>query len=189
VQLQVKGRNVSVTDGLRGHAESKLEKLDRKLPEVARAELELRVERNPRRAGESQVAEITIWTAGPILRAREANADMYVAIDRAIDKLARQAQRYQQRRVSRRHDGTLANAPQPAEALPPMPADAVASLDGRIVRTKEFDLRPMTPDEAALQMELIGHDFFVFSNVEEGNRTTVVYRRVDGDYGVIQPTG
>lgn len=188
MQLQVKGRNVEVTDGLRTRAEEKLGKLAKLLPDVSQVELELRVERNPSRAGEAQAAEATIWTKGPIFRACEASADMYGSIDRVTEKLSRQIRRFAERRTSRRHDATLSSSPIPLESLPPLPADAaIDPADGRIVKTKQFTLAPMSPDDAALQMELVGHDFFVFSNAADDNRTSVVYRRADGDYGVITP--
>src|SRR5918998_4210245 len=100
MRLQVKGKNVEVSDSIRSYAEEKLAKLDRQLHELTRVELELAVERNPSIAA-NQVAEATIWTKGPVLRAREASGDMKASIDQLADKLERQVTRYRERR--RRH--------------------------------------------------------------------------------------
>jgi putative sigma-54 modulation protein len=101
MRLQVKGKNVEVTDTLRDYAEQKLRKLDRQLHDLTRVELELAVERNPSIAA-SQVAEATIWTKGPVLRAREASSDMRASIDQLIEKLERQVIRYRLRAGQRR---------------------------------------------------------------------------------------
>ena len=175
MQLEVKGKNVEVSDGIRRYAEQKLAKLERHLNDPTRVELELAVERNPSIA-ESQVAEATIWTKGPTLRAREASTDMRASIDQLADKLSRQVKRYREKR--RRH-GSRRLAP---EAVATGGADA----EPTIVKTKQFPVKPMTAEEAVLQLELVGHDFFVFRDSESAE-VNVVYRRRDGDYGLIEP--
>jgi len=104
MKLQVKGRNVDVTDSLFSHAERKLGKLAKHLSDESRCELELAIEHNPS-ISEKQVAEATVWTKGPILRARESSTDMYASIDQVADKLERQVKRYRERRIvePRRH--------------------------------------------------------------------------------------
>src|SRR5438105_13395028 len=97
MRLQVKGKNVEVTDAIRAYAEQKLSKLDRHLSDQARCELELAVEKNPSIAA-NHVAEATIWTKGPVIRAREASGDMRAAIDQLIEKVERQATRYREKR-------------------------------------------------------------------------------------------
>ena len=175
MQLEVKGKNVEVSDGIRRYAEQKLAKLERHLNDPTRVELELAVERNPSIAA-SQVAEATIWTQGPTLRAREASTDMRASIDQLADKLSRQVQRYREKR--RRHGSRGAAGP---------PEDAARTdSEPTIVKTKQFLLRPMTAEEAVLELELVGHDFFVFRHAESGE-VNVVYRRRDGDYGLIEP--
>lgn len=176
MQLQVKGRNVEVTDAIHAYAERKLGKLAKQLADPARVELELTVERNPSIAA-SHVAEATIWTKGPVLRAREASSDMKAAIDQLTEKLERQVLRY---RAKRRHEHERGAQPEPAPAAVPPEEEAV------IVKTKQFALNPMTPEEAIVQLELIGHDFFVFRNADSGE-INVVYRRRDGQYGLIEP--
>jgi putative sigma-54 modulation protein len=176
VRLQVKGRNVTVSDSLKDYALEKLAKLDKHLNDAARLELELLVEKNPSIAA-NQVAEATIWTKGPVLRARESSQDMRASIDLLVEKLERQARRYRDKR--RRGPGRTT----PQLDSRPVVAD---SEEPRIVKTKQFPVKPMSPEEAVLQLELVGHDFFVFRNAET-NDVNVVYRRRDGNYGLIEP--
>jgi putative sigma-54 modulation protein len=178
VRLQVKGKNVEVSESLRGYAQEKLGKLDKHLNDAARLELELAVEKNPS-ISDNQVAEATIWTKGPVLRARERSNDMKASIDLLAEKLERQVQRYRDKR--RRGPGRNASS-QPVEGRP-VAADETEPV---IVKTKQFAVKPMLPEEAVLQLELIGHDFFVFLNAES-NDVNVVYRRRDGNYGLIEP--
>ena len=181
MKLQVKGRNVDVTDSLFSHAERKLGKLAKHLSDESRCELELAVEHNPS-INERQVAEATIWTKGPVLRARESSHDMYASIDHVADKLERQVKRYRDRR-------TRKSAQHMAVHHAPPPDDSAALPDEEsavIVKTKHFNMKPMPPEEAMLQLELIGHDFFVFQDAESGD-VNVVYRRRDGSFGLIEP--
>src|ERR671936_2605875 len=113
MQLRVKGKNVEVTETIRAYAEEKLRKLERHLNDPTRVEIELAVERNPS-ISQNHVAEATVWTKGPILRAREASADHKASIDQLVDKLERQVKRYREKR--RRHRGGTAEAPVPANA-------------------------------------------------------------------------
>jgi putative sigma-54 modulation protein len=178
VRLQVKGKNVEVSDSLKTYAQEKLGKLDKHLNDAARLELELAVEKNPS-ISENQIAEATIWTKGPVLRARESSADMRASIDLLVEKLERQARRYRDKR--KRGPGRAAANHEP-EAIPVVP-DEDSPV---IVKTKQFAVKPMSPEEAVLQLELIGHDFFVFQNGDT-NDVNVVYRRRDGNYGLIEP--
>ncbi len=177
MRLQVKGKNVEVTDAIREYAQEKLGKLERQLADPTRVELELAVERNPSIAA-NHVAEATIWTKGPVLRAREASADHKASIDQLVEKLERQVKRYREKR--RRYD----RAGPGASAVP----DDAVPVDGEpdIVKSKRFPVKPMNPEEAVLQLELVGHDFFVFQNAETMD-VNVVYRRRDGSYGLIEP--
>lgn len=179
MRLEVKGRNVEVSEAIRRYAEEKLGRLERQLADPTQVELELAVEHNPSIAA-NHIAEATIWTKGPTLRARESSSAFEASIDQLVEKLERQVKRYREKR-SRREAGRRANGHAGDE-----PQFTAEQLDRMIVKSKQFDLQPLTPDEAALELELIGHDFFVFSNVETG-RTNVVYRRRDGGYGLIEP--
>jgi len=179
MQFQVKGRNLEISDAIRSYAEAKLGKLERQLNDP-RVELELAVERNPSIAA-NHVAEATIWTKGPVLRAREASSDMHASIDQLVDKLERQVTRYKRRGRDRRRKAARANGP--AGDVTPVGPDETEPL---IVKTKQFAVKPLTPEEAIEQLELVGHDFFVFRNADSGE-VNVVYRRRDGNYGLIEP--
>jgi len=177
MRLHVKGKNVEVSDAIHEYAERKLGKLSPQLAEQTHVELELAVEKNPSIA-DNHIAEATIFTKGPVLRAREASSDMKASIDVLVDKLERQVKRYRQKRRHEHewHERSNGNAP----------AEVPAEEGAMIVKTKQFVLNGMSPEEAVEQLELIGHDFFVFRNSESGE-INVVYRRRDGDYGVIEP--
>jgi putative sigma-54 modulation protein len=177
MRLQVKGKNVDVSDSIRTYAEHKLRKLDGRLHELTLVELELTVERNPSIA-QNQVAEVTVWTKGPVLRARESSTDMKAAIDQLTEKVLRQVKHYRDRRS--RRGSRSANADE--GGMPVLPDEAGV----QIVKSKQFAVKPMTAEEAVLQLELIGHDFFVFRNADSGE-INVVYRRNAGGYGLIEP--
>jgi putative sigma-54 modulation protein len=179
MQFQVKGRNLEVSDAIRSYAESKLSKLERQLTDP-RIELELAVERNPS-ITQNHVAEATVWTNGPVLRAREASGDMRASIDQLVAKLERQIRRYRTRGRDRRRRAARALSPAPDTIGVMTEAD-----ESQIVKTKQFALNPMNAEEAVLQLELVGHDFFVFKNADSGD-VNVVYRRHDGGYGLIEP--
>lgn len=177
MRLQVKGRNVEVSDSIRSYAEQKLAKLSKQLAEATRVELELTVERNPSISA-NQVAEVTVWTKGPTLRVREASTDMRASIDGLTEKLLRQVKHYRDKRyrLTGRHRA-------PNGGPPPMAQES----EPQIVKTKQFAVTPMTAEEAVLQLELVGHDFFVFRNADSDD-LNVVYRRKDGGYGLIEPS-
>jgi putative sigma-54 modulation protein len=177
MRLHVKGKNHDVSDSIRRYAEDKLSKLDRQLHELTQVEIELWVERNPSISA-NQVAEATVWTKGPTLRAREASSDMKASIDQLTEKLLRQVEHYRAKR-SRRHargNGTPTGGPMTLDE----------DVGPKIVKTKHFAVKPMSAEEAVLQLELVGHDFFVFRN-EESDELNVIYRRRDGGYGLIEP--
>jgi putative sigma-54 modulation protein len=195
MKLQVTGKNLDVTQPIVDYAERKLTKLAKHLSDSSRVELELAVERNPS-ISQSQVAEATIWTKGPVLRARESSTDMYASIDLVADKLERQVKKYRARRQRGRPHGH-ARAPEPPPVMLPsaalseddegeLPPLEDESRDPGIVKTKRFNMKPMHPDEAALQLELVGHEFYVFLNAES-DAVAVIYRRRDGNLGVIEP--
>ena len=173
MRLQVKGKNHEVSDTIRRYAEEKMRKLDRQLHALAEVELELRVEKNPSIA-DNQVAEVTVWTKGPTLRVKEASTDMKASIDQLADKLERQVTRY---RSKRRRGRRRSNGPD---------LQAVPESEPRIVKTKQFALTAVSPEDAVLQLELVGHDFYVFRNGATAE-INVVYRRRDGGYGLIEP--
>ncbi len=175
MEVSISARNLETTPRLREYVEQKVGKLDRYLPSIDEVQVDLIVE-NTRSAAHRQVAQLTVRVQGTILRAEERTQDMFASIDAVLDKMYRQIARYKGKRRGR---GQVA-----AEALPI--EEPMEETEGEIVRVKHFDVRPMMPEEAIEQMELLGHHFYVFLNVDE-NAINVVYKRNDGDYGLLQP--
>jgi len=178
MRLHVKGKNVEVSDSIRQYAEDKMSKLNRQLHELTEVELELSVEKNPSISA-NQVAEVTVWTKGPTLRVTEASSDMKSSIDQLTEKLLRQVEHYRGKRRGRQVRGN---------GTPPGGSMSIPDEEDtgqQIVKTKQFSMKPMSAEEAVLQLELIGHDFFVFRN--ESDEINVIYRRRDGGYGLIEP--
>jgi putative sigma-54 modulation protein len=182
MELSINGYNMEVTPRLHNYVEKKTGRLDRYMPNLIEIRVDLSAEK-ARSAVERQVAQITIRdNRGTILRAEESSNDIFAAIDAVIDKLYRQIKRYrgkQQRRI-RGFD--------PEESLgEPLPFAEEEGLEEQsIVRYKRFPLHPMSAEEAIEQMELLGHDFYVFFNAEEEG-INVLYKRNDGNYGLLQP--
>jgi len=178
MRLHVNGKNVEVSDSIRQYAEDKMSKLNRQLHELTEVELELSVEKNPSISA-NQVAEVTVWTKGPTLRVTEASSDMKSSIDQLTEKLLRQVEHYRGKRRGRQVRGN---------GTPPGGSMSIPDEEDtgqQIVKTKQFAMKPMSAEEAVLQLELIGHDFFVFRN--ESEEINVIYRRRDGGYGLIEP--
>ena len=183
MEVTVKGRNISVTEALERYAFEKVERVRKFFDDersVSRAEVELIHERNPS-IPEPEVAETTLFINGAVLKAREASVDMYASIDRMSDKLERQVRRYRGRQIDRWHGQLKGHSPEPETV-----ATEEEEIETKIVRTKQFQMKPMSAGEAVLQMELLDHDFFVFTSADTGD-INVVYRRRDGNYGLIEP--
>lgn len=175
MEVSIFARNMEMTPRLREYVKRKVGKLDRYLPLVDEARVELKVE-NTRSANHRQVAQLTVRARGTILRAEERTNDMFASIDAVLDKMYRQIARYKGKRQNRWHAAV--------EELPI--EESVEEPVGEIVRVKRFEIRPMSPAEAIEQMELLGHRFYVFLNADE-DAVNVVYRRDDGNYGLLQP--
>lgn len=190
MDVQIKAKNLRLTDALQEYIQKRTEKLDKIDQKVVDAKFEVRSERN-RSGGEQIIAQFTIATKDAILRTEEKNRDVHAAIDLAVQRMERQIRRFRDKRIfNRRRQQQLA-----AEAGTP----AGLTLDGELlteeaeevpsellVRRKRFKIQPMGTEEAIEQMELLGHDFFVFFDPDEA-QINVLYRRRDGRYGVIQP--
>jgi len=177
----VKGKNLEITPPLKEYALEKVGRIEKYFDRILKTEIEMSVEKNPK-ISENQVVEVTIFSNGPIIRARESASDMYQAIDLVSNKLEKQARRVKSKLIDRSH-----HAKNPFKNSTPV-FEEEEEKEPVIVKTKSFPLKPMTPEEAALQMELLGHDFFVFINADT-EETNVVYRRRDGNYGLIEPGG
>jgi ribosomal subunit interface protein len=205
VDIVVKGRNVEVPEHYREHVADKLSKVERYDQKLIRADVELFHERNPRQSDTCQRVEITVMTRGPVVRAEACAENFYAALDSAITKLDGRLRRSADRR--RVHRGrhapvsvAAATAGLPTDlslaqtAAPPPDAGTLAIGVGlvehpedqpwRIVREKEHPADPMTVDDALFQMELVGHDFYLFLDKDSG-RPSVVYRRRGYDYGIL----
>ncbi len=177
MQVVVKGKNLEVTDALRSYTESKLAKIEKFLKgeKEVLAEVLLRTER------EQHIAELTLDLRGLILRGEGKTTDMYASIDEGVERIERQFAKFKAKIQQRMQGPKISEVPiegsSQAEVLEEAP---------RIVKTKRFAFKPMDAEEAAMQMEMLGHDFFVFSNgaTEEVN---VIYKRRDGNYGLIEP--
>jgi putative sigma-54 modulation protein len=185
MQLIIQGKNIQVTDRLREYVQKKADKLDRYLPAVTEARMELTTE-STRSQGDRQVAQLTVRTKGTILRSEERSGDIFTSVDMAMDKMKRQVGRYKSKRRDR---SRVASTEVMSELLveeEEEEEEEEEGVEGHIVRTKSFRVTPMDPEEAIEQMELLGHSFFVFYNAEVG-QINVVYRRRDGNYGLIQP--
>ena len=167
---------MSVTPALEEHATRKVMKLKRYFDQIIDVHVVASVNHS------WHIVEITLSANGVLLRAEERTQDMYQSIDQAVEKLERQLLRHKDRLHSRSRGVVKAEVP-PAEGAE-VPAEAPGEL-APIIRTKTVAIKPMSPEEASLQMELIGHDFFVFRNAET-EQINVVYRRRDGNYGLIE---
>ena len=182
MEVTVRGRNVEVTERLRTAAQEKVSRLARHHEGWEHAEVHFFEERNPRISAK-EVCEATLRGHGRIIRAKAASADSLASLDRVVDKLEHQIEKLKSRLMSRSHPRR-----QSVDFAPPEEDDDTAGGGEhgppRIVKTKQFDIKPMTPEEAALQMDVLGHDFYFFTNADSG-AAAVVYRRNDGDVGLI----
>jgi len=182
MQLIIQGKNIQITDRLHNYVEQKVGKLDRYLSTITEARMELTSEPT-RSQADSQVAQLTVRSKGIILRSEERSGDIFTSVDMVMDKIKRQIDRYKRKRRNR------FRAPPVEESIDLELEEDLAEeeiIEGRVVRTKTFHVAPMDPEEAIEQMELLGHTFFVFYNADVG-QINVVYKRRDGNYGLIQP--
>lgn len=172
---QLIGRNLEVTDAMRNYAEEKLAKLDRFSDQIVDAKVVMSYDANGN-GGEPAKVEVQVNVPNGIVRAEETGQDSYAAIDLVVDKLERQLKRFKGRVIARRSEE------------PPV-TEEIEEFEGEpaIVRTKRHVLRPMSPEDAAIQMEALGHDFYMFRNMET-EEINVIYLRQDGDYGLIEPS-
>ncbi|REE98464.1 ribosome hibernation-promoting factor, HPF/YfiA family [Thermomonospora umbrina] len=215
MDIIVKGRHTEVNERFRQHVDTKLAKIERLNQKVIRVDVEVSEERNPRQADRRERVELTIRSRGPAIRAEAAAEDRYGALDLALDKLESRLRRSADRRKIHHGSGNRAPAklarmeplPEPVPPLPEVPSETLERervkaaeapevddhlvpipMDGDgpvVVREKFHYSTPMTIEQALYEMELVGHDFFLFLD-KEGGRPSVVYRRRGWDYGVIR---
>lgn len=185
MQLTITGKNIEINDTLRNYVEKKIGRLDRYLPNIIDGRVELEKDEGARAAEDRQVAQVTLRTKNAVLRAEESSNDIFASIDAVVDKMQRQADRYKNKRRSKRIDEQLQIEAATA-VLEEIEEDEETEDQPTVSRVKRFQMIPMDEDEAILQMDLLGHDFYVFFNVNQ-NQINVLYRRRNGQYGLIQP--
>ena len=170
----ISGKNIDVTSGLRTTIEQKLGKLERYFTPTTEVIVTLSVEK------ERQKIEVTIPVKGTIIRSEQVSDDMYVSIDLVEEVIERQLLKYKKKIIDKHQEG--------GELQPDFMdlSDTMDEDEVKIIRTKRFGMKPMFPEDACVQMELLGHNFFVFMNAET-DEVNVVYKRKDGAYGLIEP--
>lgn len=174
MKVTVIGKNINVTPALKEMVEKKISKLDRYFSPDIEARVTLTVQKN------NQIFEVTIPFNGVILRCEETTEDMYKSIDLVEAKLERQI-RKQRTKLQRRNNDSLRFT-----NFEPLTVEENEEKDGEIVKVKRFNIKPMSPEEAMLQMELIEHNFFVYRDADSNN-VNVIYKRKDGNYGLLEP--
>ncbi len=181
MDVRVHTRHTTIDERFREIVQRKVGKASRIFDAVSVVDVELSEERNPRLAPERCRVEITAGAGGNTVRVESASDTMENALDLAVDRFEKQLKKLKDRLVSR-------SRPRRGEQVPGMPPEPVVDFEDEleIVRTKQFVMKPMTAEEAILQLELLGHNFFLFNNVDT-DLTSVVYRRRDGAYGLIEP--
>ena len=167
------GRNIEVTPGLKAAVEDKIGKLERYFTPETEVHVTLSVEKD------RQKIEVTIPVKGSIIRSEQVSNDMYVSIDLVEEIIERQLKRYKTKLVDRQQDAT-------SFSRMFVENNYMDDEEIKIVRTKKFDIKPMYPEDACIQMELLGHNFYVFHNAETG-QVNVVYKRKGDTYGLIEP--
>ena len=187
MELIVKSRNAKVSERQRAHIEEKMNKLARYLDQISKMTIEIAEEQRRTEGVVHRVQATLVGEHGILLRSEQRATELYAAVDEVADTLQRQIKRYKEkhwrRGKLRRQGGEIVDAaPEAVNGA----AAAVEEQRPRIMRTKEFEVKPMFSDEAVEQMELLGHNFFVFRDAET-SRINVLYRREDGNYGLIVP--
>jgi putative sigma-54 modulation protein len=195
MDIVVRGKNVDVPPRLRKLAREKVRKISRFTHDAGRVEIEFSELRN-RRISDNQVCEVIVHLKRNFVKAHAAASEPAAALDLVLDKVEHQVARIKEKRVTRTHaprrnraaagDADVLSAP--AGNVEVDEDDDDDGILNRIVKTKRLTMKPMGPEEAALQMDLLGHDFFLFTNAENGH-AAVLYRRRDGNLGLIETTG
>ena len=187
MEIIVSGRKTTVTDALRAHVDEKIgEALKVFDIEPMTCDVVLRYEKNPANP-KPAIVEVTVRACGAVIRVAEHGEDMYSAIDMSADKVTRQLRKYKTKVIDNRQQGASA-----AEVAPVERVDDLADLlipeeeDDQLVREKIIEITPMTEEQALIQTDLLGHDFYVFENATTG-LINVVYHRKNGGYGIIKP--
>ena len=183
MKITISGKNIDVTEGLKAAVNEKLGKLEKYFTPDTNVIVTLSVEK------ERQKIEVTIPVKGNIIRSEQVSNDMYVSIDLVEEVIERQLRKYKNKLVARNQGHPTSYAPSGnsfRKEFFDSEEETTEDDEVRIVRTKKFGIKPMFPEDACVQMELLGHNFFVFSNAET-DEVNVVYKRKDGSFGLIEP--
>jgi putative sigma-54 modulation protein len=172
MKIIVTGRHLEITPALKGYAEKKIQRFDRYLSNIVEAIVTITVEKYRHKA------EVLLKVNGVLIQAEGITGDVYSSLDEVAEKLERQIKKYKEKLVSHRKSEGKPGAETMETEVPPE--------TGRIIKNKRFELKPMSPDEAAMQMELLDKDFFVFTN-DASSEINVIYRRSDCNFGLIEP--
>jgi putative sigma-54 modulation protein len=180
MKLIIKGKQVDVTDSVENYIRKKMAKLDKYFDQIMDATATVSAEKN------RQIFEVTLQAKKAIIRAEEESDSIYTSIDRVVEKLERQIIKYKEKLYSKSFGEQ--NKVKENNKMKNMETEAANqdSEDVKIVKMKKFVIKPMSPEEASLQMELLGHSFYVFNN-EATDQINVLYKRKDGNYGLIEP--
>ena len=187
MNMRVSGRHIEINDSIRSHIDKKVQKLERYLPRLDEVKVEL--SKNATRSTRDRfTCQLTVWDHRNILRSEENSGTIYTAIDSAVKKLSHQIEKVRGRQKNHHHASLVENVEALLTTDPnhSRPDYAEEEPGGQIVRRKTFPLPSMDEDEAIEQMELIGHNFFLFLN-PDGNAVNLIYQRHDGNYGLLQP--
>ena len=190
MKLVIHGKNIEITDAIREYVNQKIEKAVNHFQNITnQVDIHLSVARNPR-INPNQSAEVTVFANGNVIRAEESSENLYASIDLVADKITRQLRKYKERRQSKKNNSTSTNEVYITEeaVITDLIGNRTPELPTEVVRTKYFAMPPMTVADALEQLQMVGHDFYMFLNIET-NEINVIYERNHGGYGVIQPRG
>lgn len=177
----VKGKNMQVSDALKDYASKKIARLEKHLASIKEATVTMGLQRN------QHIAEITLMGDGILIRGEERSPDMYASIDLVVEKLDKQVSKLKSKLIDKpRSDSARLQAIIEAASERATEEGAGEEFTPEIIRTKRFAIKPMTPEEASLQMEMLNHNFFIFLN-QDTEQVNVIYKRRDGGYGLIEP--
>ncbi len=187
MKLVIHGKNIEITEAIREYVQQKIEKAVNHFQGITnQVDVHLSVARNPR-INPKQAAEVTIYANGNVIRAEESSESLYASIDLVADKISRQLRKYKERRQDQKtHAQTVIDGEVPQQVVTDLIGDRTPELPNEVVRTKYFAMPPMTLSEALEQLQMVGHDFYMFRNSETGE-INVIYERNHGGYGVIHP--
>ena len=190
MKLVIHGKNIETTDAIREYVHHKIEKAVSHFQNITnQVDVHLSVARNPR-INPKQSAEVTVFANGNVIRAEESSENLYASIDLVADKITRQLRKYKERRQSKKNSSISQHETYVTEesVITDLIGNRTPELPTEVVRSKYFAMPPMTVKEALEQLQMVGHDFYMFLNVET-DEINVIYERNHGGYGVIQPRG